>query len=122
MKKIITLFTLLLAFSFNSNAQEKSKVKVVQTETKEDLAKRNLTKDVEELFATVTMNESLKHDLTMLIEMRAQAVFETENQQDKKAIFDRFTSKIVGGLNAEQLLQLKKNDVLYKRLTEFKNN
>lgn len=120
MKKIIALFILIVAFGFNANAQEASKT-AVKTETKEELVKRSITRDVEELISTVTMDESLKHDLTILIEMRAQAVFGSENEEDRKSMFDRFTYKIIGGLNPEQLLQLKKNEPLYKRLTQYQS-
>lgn len=121
MKKIIAIFTLILAFGFNANAQEATKT-AVKTETKEELVKRNITRDVEELISTVTMDESLKHDLTILIEMRAQDVFASKNEEERKAKFDGLTYKIIGGLNPEQLLQLKKNEPLYKRLTQYQSN
>jgi len=121
MKRTIAIFIMLLAFGFNANAQEASK-KSVKTETKEELVRKSVAKDSEELISTVTMNESLKHDLTLLIEMRAQAISGSENEQDKKSIFDRFANKLISGLTAEQLEQLKKNESLYKRLTQYKSN
>lgn len=121
MKKIIAIFTLVLAFSFNANAQETAK-KAVKTETKEELIKRIVTRDFEELVSTVTMDESLKHDLKILIEMRAQDVYSTENEVERKSKFDGLTYKIIGGLNPEQLEQLKKNESLYKRLTQYQSN
>jgi hypothetical protein len=121
MKKIIAIFTLILAFGFNANAQQTAK-KAVKTETKEELIKRSVTRDVEELTSTVTMDESLKHDLTILIEMRAQDVFGSENEKDRKSKFDGLTYKIIGGLNPEQLEQLKRNEALYKRLTQYQSN
>jgi len=74
---------MILAFSFNVNAQETTK-KAVKTETKEELVKRNITRDVEELISTVTMDESLKHDLTILIEMRAQDVLLPKQKKREK--------------------------------------
>lgn len=121
MKKIIAIITLSLAFSFNSNAQEVSKTKS-EIETKEELTKKNILKDVEDLDKTVKLNESLKRDYITLLNMREEALNGSKLEEERKVIFNKFNYKILGGLTPEQLELLKKNNTLYKKLTQYQNN
>lgn len=115
MKKIIAIFALFLAFSINSNAQEAKK-----SVAKEEITQKNITQDISDLTKTVKMDESLTRDFTTLLNMRAEAMNGSQSEEDRKAIFERFSKKMIGGLTSEQLEQLKSNNALYTRLTQYK--
>lgn len=115
MKKIIAIFGLFLAFSINSNAQEAKK-----NLNKEEITQKNITQDISDLTKTVKMDESLTRDFTTLLNMRAEAMNGSQSEEDRKAIFERFSKKMIGGLTPEQLEQLKSNNALYTRLTQYK--
>ncbi len=119
MKKIIAIAALFLAFSFNSNAQQASKSKSVNTENKEELTQKNIAKDVADIDKTVKLDESLKHDFTTLFNMREEALNDSKIEEDRKAIFERFTKKLLGGLTPDQLELLKRNKELFSRLTQY---
>ena len=119
MKKIIAIATLFLAFSFNSNAQEATKSKSTKTEAKEELTQKNIAKDVADIDKTVKLNESLKKDFTTLLNMREEALSGSKIEEDRKAIFERFTKKLLGGLTPDQLELLKGNKELFTRLTQY---
>ena len=116
MKKIIAIAVLFLAFSFNANAQVSLKVKETKTEF---ITPESISKDVDALTKTVTMNESLQKDMMTLLYMRMDAVKEAKTEEDKRAIFQRFGQKLLGGFTPEQLKQLKGNKDLYLKLTEY---
>ncbi|MGV1010865.1 MAG: hypothetical protein ACOYBS_00325 [Flavobacterium sp.] len=119
MKKIIAIASLFLAFSFNANAQEASKVKSVTTETREAITPASISKNIEDLTKLVTMDESLKKDFTTLLNMRMDALNGAQSEQEKKAIFEAFGKKLLGGLSPEQLNQFKTNQNLYLKLTQY---
>ena len=112
MKKIIAIAALFLAFSFNANAQVASKAKT------EAITPESIVKDHNALTKLVTMDESLKKDMMTLLNMRMEAV-NAAREEDKKAIFDRYGLKLLGGFSKEQLTQLKSNVELYTKLTEY---
>lgn len=119
MKKNIAVLAVFLAFSFTSKAQVQSKVK---SETKIELTKRDILKDIEDLDKTVNLEESVKKDYITLLNMREEALKGSDLEDQKKEIFNRFNYKILGGLTPEQLELLKKNNTLYKKLTQYQNN
>ncbi len=114
MKKIIAIAALFLAFNFNANAQLASKAKA-KTEA---ITTESIVKDHNALTKLVTMDESLKKDMMTLLNMRMEAV-NAAREEDKKAIFDRYGLKLLGGLTPDQLNQLKGNRDLYTKLTEY---
>ena len=119
MKKIIAIALLTLSFSFTSNAQETSKTKNVKTENSPELIQKKIEKDVADIDKTVKLNESLKRDFTTLLNMRAEELNNAKNEEEKKAINERISKKLLGGLTADQLELLKGNKELYNRLTQF---
>jgi predicted nucleic acid-binding Zn-ribbon protein len=119
MKKIIAITILTLAFSFNSNAQDAAKAKNIKTENNPELIQKNIAKDVADIDKTVTLNESLKRDFTTLLNMRAEALSNARTEEDRKALNERFSTKLLGGLTASQLELLKGNKELYNRLTQY---
>jgi len=118
MKKIIAIIALSLAFSYNVKAQETIKSATVQTKEATN-SKSDTYKDIEELNSQVQLNEDLKKDLTTILFMRQEAVSNAQNENEKKSLFDRYTTKFLGGLTTEQLVMLKKNKELYAKLTQY---
>ncbi len=119
MKKIIAITVLTLAFNFNSNAQEALKATSIKTENNAELIQKNIAKDVADIDRVVTLNESLKHDFTTLLNMRAEALSNARSEEERKALNQRFSTKLLGGLSASQLELLKGNKELYNRLTQY---
>ena len=119
MKKIIAIAVLTLAFNFNSNAQEALKATSIKTENNAELIQKNIAKDVADIDRVVTLNESLKRDFTTLLNMRAEALSNARSEEERKALNQRFSTKLLGGLSASQLELLKRNKELYNRLTQY---
>lgn len=115
MKKIIATLFLTAVFSLTSSAQETSKANA----TKAEISAASISQDVKDLSKTVTMNESLTRDLTTLLNMRAEAVNGAKTEAEKKALFERFTMKLMGGLNDSQMTQLKSNPELLNRISKY---
>ena len=95
MKRIIAIFSLFLAFSFGANAQEAKMLSVSNIE------------------------ESLKMDLVNLLQMRKDDVNNSKTQEEKQVVFERYTLKLLGAFNEEQIETLKKDKELFNRLTQF---
>lgn len=130
MKKIIAILALSLAFSYNAKAQETLKAAPQQSigsaensSSKETDMKMKALKNMDQLTATIgKLEDGLKADLTSLLIMRNEAVSNATSEEEKKSLFNRFTSKFLGGLTPEQLEKLKNNKELYISLTEYKKN
>lgn len=116
MKKIIAIAVLFLAFSFNANAQVSLKVKETKTEA---ITPESIVKQHDELAKTVAMNEILANDMMTLLKMRMIDVNAAATAEEKKAIFVRYSQKLLGGFTPEQLKQFKSNNALYLKLTQY---
>lgn len=117
MKKIIYAFGLLVAFQFSANAQEtkKAEVKTVAINTE-----NSNVAQINELDKTVTLNPQLKGDLISLLAMRDETVAGLKTDLEKKAVFERFGKKLMGGLTDEQKVLLSSsNPELLKKLTIY---
>ena len=53
--------------------------------------------------------------------MRADEINAAKSEEEKKMLFERFGRKFIGGLNDNQLAQLKANEELYKRITQYQS-
>ncbi len=115
MKKIIAIAVLFLAFSSNANAQEQKTVKGYKIVV---ITPESVTKDHAAFTKAVTMNESLQNDMMTLLKMRMESV-NGAREEDKKAIFERYSAKMLSGLTPEQLNQFKSNKELYLKLIEY---
>lgn len=118
MKRIIAILVITTVFSFTSMAQEAAKTIPAKTE----ITDASIAKDISDLTKTITMNESLTRDFTTLLYMRADAINGTKSEEEKKALFERFGRKFIGGLNDNQLEQFKANKELFTRFTQYKSN
>jgi len=119
MKKIIAIAVLTLAFNFNSNAQEASKAKNNKIENNLELIQKNIAKDVADIDKAVTLNESLRRDFITLLNMRAEALNNSKSEEERKALNERFSTKLLGGLTSSQLELLKGNKELFTRITQY---
>ncbi|MFY8180182.1 MAG: hypothetical protein ACOVLG_00300 [Flavobacterium sp.] len=117
MKRIIAIFTLFLAFSFNANAQEAKTLSVPNTNEKS--AKETIIADVESMSKSVKMEDGLKMDLINLLQMRKDDIDNSKTQEEKQKVFERFTLKLLSAFNEEQIEALKKDKELFNRLTQF---
>jgi len=117
MKKFIAIFTLFLAFSFNATAQEAKTLQVSNSQVKS--TKETILENIESLSKTIKIDESLKNDLTNLMYLRQEAVENSKSQEEKQAVFARFTEKMLGAFNEEQIIMLKNNKELFKTLTQL---
>ena len=118
MKKIIAIFTLFLAFSFNANAQEAKALSASNT-TIEKGSKEIIIEQITQISKTIKIEDSLRNDLTSLLFMRNEDINNSKNEEEKKAVFERYTLKLLGAFNEEQIEALKKDKELFNRLTQF---
>ncbi len=116
MKKIIVIASLFLAFSFNANAQVATKVKNVKSV---EITPESISNDIANLTKTVTMEESLKKDMNTLLYMRMEAIKEVKSEDEKRAIFEMYGKKILGGFTPDQMNQLNLNKELFLKLTKY---
>lgn len=117
MKRIIAIFTLFLAFSFNANAQEAKTLSVPKTNEKS--VKDIFIEDIDLMSKSVKIEEGLKIDLVNLLEMRKDDVNNSKTLEEKQAVFERYTLKLLSAFSEEQIEALKKDKELFNRLTQF---
>lgn len=117
MKRIIAIFSLFLAFSFGANAQEAKMLSV--SNTNEKSIKELIIEDINLMSKSVKIEESLKMDLVNLLQMRKDDVNNSKTQEEKQVVFERYTLKLLGAFNEEQIETLKKDKELFNRLTQF---
>jgi hypothetical protein len=110
MKKIISLFILLFAFSFSMNAQE---AKTENANSVEALAK----KDTKALINYLNLEGIITEDLYRLFIYKHKTLAEGAGEEQKIVLSNIITKKIEATLNAEQMAKLSKNAVLLKQLT-----
>ena len=120
MKRIIAIFTFFLAFSFNANAQE-AKVLSTNNTSVEKSSKELLLDQVSQLSKIVKIEESLKNDLTNLLHMRNEDMANSKSEDEKKAVFERYTSKLLSAFNEEQIETLKKEKELRPLVANIPN-
>ncbi|WP_395053711.1 hypothetical protein [Flavobacterium sp.] len=115
MKKIVLLFALVLGFCFTTNAQSKLSTE----ETKELNYKERAFEDVVLLNKIVTLSPQVKKDLFTLMEDRTEALENSKNIEQIKALYEKFGEKMMSALSPDQIEKLKSNQELYLRLTTY---
>lgn len=110
MKKIISLFILLFAFSFSMNAQE---AKIKKVDNLEESAK----KDSKALVDYLNLEGTITEDFYRLMLHKHKALAEDINEEQKSTISTIITKKIEATLDADQMAKLSKNAALLKQLT-----
>lgn len=107
MKKIIALFVLMFAFTFNANAQDTSKV--------ESLAK----KDTHEIAQYLKLSGEVLNDLQTIFKEKHQILSTEGISEERKIVLTRFVeTKLNSLLSTEQVEKLKLDERLYKKLTQ----
>ncbi|WP_298394632.1 hypothetical protein [Flavobacterium sp.] len=118
MKKVIAIIALFVGFTINANAQQAKALSATAPATEKNF-KEIIIQDVQLISKVVKVEVSLQNDLTNLLYMRKEAVDNSKTEEEKKAVFERYTSKLLGAFNEEQLDALKNNKELYVRLTQY---
>ena len=122
MKKIILLAVVSLSFAMNTVAQENSKKAATRevAVNAEETFKMSAVNTVSELDQIVGLNDNQKNDFVQLIYMRKDAMNTVTSMEDKKAVYAKYSAKMLSGLSEEQrkTLELKYPEV-YKKFTEY---
>lgn len=126
MKKIIALLTLTLALGFNANAQDAKKTNETLSadQTSNDIRtniKLSSIETVELLSSLLKINESTANEITNAIISRQEALLNVKNEEERLAIFSKYTEKIKEYFTSEQLVALQKNKELYAKLTTYQS-
>ena len=109
MKKLIAALTLMLAFSINANAQDKT-----DQQSAYDLGKRQAAELTEFLGLDQTQNENFAR----LFEQKITVLDNKNLTQERKEEFSRVVdAKIRGSLDEKQMAKLDTNKELLKKLT-----
>jgi hypothetical protein len=111
MKKIISLFILLFAFSFSMNAQE---AKVESVDNVEEFAKR----DTKALVDFLKLEGTITEDFYRLFIHKHKVLAEGAGEEQRIVLSNVMTKKIEATLNADQMAKLSKNAALLKQLTK----
>lgn len=112
MKKIVFALIAFLAVQL-SIAQEKSSSTAVSP-------KEIAATEMEALLKVVKLDEHTKTSFTQLFIMRAEQVQIATDEASKKAIYERYGTKLLSGLSDEQRQALKANTALYQKLILYK--
>lgn len=108
MKKLLFIFTLLLAFTINANAQEK----------KVATAQEKAATDATELANLVGIEDSLKDGFTKLFTMKYESLEGNLSAERKQALSQLMEDKLKTSLTPVQLNKLKAKKELYERITK----
>lgn len=115
MKKIILLFTLFLGFCFTTNAQSKS-----ESDTSKELNyKERSFEDVVLLNKIVNLSPQVKKEFFVIMEDRTEALENSKNIEEIKALYEKFGEKMLSLLTTAQIEKLKTDQELYLRLTTY---
>ncbi|WP_297332891.1 hypothetical protein [Flavobacterium sp.] len=121
MKKIITLFAIVLAMGYTANAQQKKAVAPVaatQNQQNNDDATTKAAADIAALDELVQLTPAQKAELTRLFVQKHKYLATPNFSQDRKDILaDQIDMKIKSTLTPEQLTKLEKNPKLITKLT-----
>lgn len=110
MKKIISLFILLFAFSFSVNAQES---KIENADNLEVLAKN----DTKALVDYLNLEGTITEDFYRLMLYKHKDLAKENNKEQRMAISEIITKKIEATFDADQMVKLSKNPILFKQIT-----
>lgn len=106
MKKIISLFILLFAFSFSTNAQETSKDNVqILTEN-----------DIKSLSEYIKIDAETSKELYNVLLFKHKSLKENSDEEAQIVLERKITSKLESVLGKENFLKLSKNKTLLKKM------
>ena len=122
MKKIIALFVIMLAFSFNANAQQKKAATanaVAKADTsKAEAAHEAAIKDVTTLGEFVTLTNEQKQKFKSLFEQKHRTLQVENLSEERKTVLAQVVeAQLKSGLNPDQVAKLEQNAELVKILS-----
>lgn len=114
MKKIIALFVIMLAFSFNANAQKKNNTTATatqQTKVDEAQVQKLGEKDLQRLHELVNLTANQKTALIDLFKYKHRTHMENPNfsQERKSILAENIETKIKSAITPEQIAKLEDN-------------
>jgi hypothetical protein len=118
MKKSIALLSFIVAFSVNSFAQEAKSTKDITPKTATTITESSAT-IVDQIDALVGLSAQMKADFITLLNMKADALTNAQNETDKNKLLERFNVKMMSALTEEQKTTLTSNTELYKKITSL---
>lgn len=116
MKKLLFIVTLVFAFGFSANAQDKkaSATTTIGPKVAPEVAAK---KDADDLKALLSLNEDMRLAFYNLFEQKYQTLatpnISAERKEVLKTVID---AKIKATLNATDMAKLETNQALYNRL------
>lgn len=111
MKKILFIFTLMCAFTFSANAQEKK-----TAESTKINAQVEAKKDASDLASLLKLNDTQTNDFYRLFEMKYQILQENLSADRKNILAQDIEAKIRATLNADQMKTLEAKKELFSKL------
>lgn len=118
MKKSIALLSFIVAFSLNSFAQEAKSTTNTSPKTTTTITESSAT-IVDQIDVLVGLSPQMKADFITLLNMKADALANAQNEADKNKLLEKFNVKLMGGLTEEQKTALTSNTEFYKKLTSL---
>lgn len=122
MKKIVTVITLLLAFTISANAQ--STQKSIAKDVKEVVTLSPTAagqKDANAMADFLGLKDTQREDFARLFEMKHEIMQDANASVERKKEMARIVGlKIEASIDGTQLGKLKANTALYKQLTSEK--
>lgn len=127
MKKIIALFTVMLAFGFTASAQQKAvkpattttavKPAPQVTDTKDRAVAESAAKDVAALGKVIAYTGTQQQDFTGLFEYKHRLLAQNLSRERKEILAQTIEAKIRATLNADQNAKLAGNTEMIKQLS-----
>jgi hypothetical protein len=122
MKKIVTVVTLMLAFTISANAQDKKNLQEKKADKKEVIVLSPVEaakKDAAAIVEFLGLKESQEQDFVRLFEMKHQLMQDSEVSIERKKEMSIIVShKIFASIENDQQVKLHSNPELLKKLTE----
>lgn len=125
MKKIVTVITLLLAFTISANAQSNKVAHTKKSDSKEVVILSPTAagqKDANAIADFLGLKATQREDFARLFEMKHQTLQNADASADRKREMLRtIVLKIEASIDGTQLAKLKANTTLYNQLVSANN-
>ncbi|RTY90248.1 hypothetical protein [Flavobacterium sp. GT3R68] len=125
MKKIVTVITLLLAFTISANAQSNNDAQTKKSNSQEVVILSPTAagqKDANALSDFLGLNDTQREDFARLFEMKHETMQNKDLSIERKKEMSRNVGlKIEASIDGTQLAKLKANTALYNQLIGANN-
>ncbi|HLF52303.1 hypothetical protein [Flavobacterium sp.] len=117
MKKIVTVITLMLAFTISANAQDKKQAKPITKEVVLLSPAEAAKNDAVAITEYLALNESQTNDLVDLFLMKHEVMQDSNASIERKKEMSRIVGlKIEASIDSKQLEKLRANATLFNQL------